>query len=159
MLADRTNADTDCHLGRPFDRTSASYCPRCGSRAIEQLRNIDYLCGACGVQFHIVSDAPILSAGALEIDRATCKVRMRGQEVPATAIEFRLLDFLMSHRGVIYDRYSLVSAVWGHNHNIADHNVDVRILRLRRKIEPEPSKPLFILTHRGFGYSFNDRIA
>jgi DNA-binding response OmpR family regulator len=158
MLENRINADELGQSGHNIDRTSASYCPCCGSRAIEKLRIIDYVCGACGVQFHIVSDAPILSAGALEIDRATCKVRMRGQEVPATAIEFRLLDFLMSHRGVIYDRYSLVSAVWGHNHNIEDHNVDVRILRLRRKIEPEPSKPLFILTHRGFGYSFNDRI-
>jgi len=159
MLANGTNADKDGRLGHNLDRASASYCPYCGSRAVEQLPNTDYVCGACGVQFHIVSHAPILSAGALEIDRATCKVRVRGREVPATAIEFRLLDFLMSHRGVIYDRYSLVSAVWGNNHNIADHNVDVRVLRLRRKIEPEPSKPLFILTHRGFGYSFNDRIA
>jgi DNA-binding response OmpR family regulator len=158
MLANRISADHDSQLGHDSDRTSASYCPCCGSRDVVQLRNIDYLCRGCGVEFHIVSKAPILSAGALEIDRATCNVRMRGQEVPVTAIEFRLLDFLMSHRGVIYDRYSLVSAVWGENHNIADHNVDVRVLRLRRKIEPEPSKPLFILTHRGFGYSFNDRI-
>ena len=159
MLANRTSADYDGQLGHDPDRTSASYCPRCGSRAIERWRNIDYVCGSCGVQFHIVSPAPFLSAGELEIDRTVGRVRLRGQEVAVTAIELRLLDFLMSHRGVIYDRYSLVSAVWGQNHNIGDHNVDVRILRLRRKIEPEPSKPLFILTHRGFGYSFNDRIA
>jgi hypothetical protein len=129
------------------------YCPCCGLHAVQQLGKMDYRCGDCGVRFTIVSRAPILSSGTLEIDRAARKVRMRGEEVSVTAIEFRVLEFLMSHSGIICSRDSLVSAVWGHS--ITEHSVNVIILRLRKKIEPDRWKPLFILTHRGLGYSFH----
>jgi DNA-binding response OmpR family regulator len=95
-------------------------------------------------------------AGALELDRASCRVLLNGNEVALTATEFRLLDFLMSRPGVVYSREQLLDSVWGHDRAVTDRTVDVYILRLRQKIEPDPANPSFIRAVRGFGYSFNE---
>jgi DNA-binding response OmpR family regulator len=95
-------------------------------------------------------------AGALELDRASCRVLLHGNEVALTATEFRLLDFLMSRPGVVYSREQLLDSVWGHDRAVTDRTVDVYILRLRQKIEPDPTNPSFIRAVRGFGYSFNE---
>jgi DNA-binding response OmpR family regulator len=97
-----------------------------------------------------------IRAGALELDRASCRVLLNGNEVALTATEFRLLDFLMSRPGVVYSREQLLDAVWGHDRAVTDRTVDVYILRLRQKIEPDPGNPSFIRAVRGFGYSFNE---
>jgi len=95
-------------------------------------------------------------AGALELDQASCRVLLHGNEVALTATEFRLLDFLMSRPGVVYSREQLLDSVWGHDRAVTDRTVDVYILRLRQKIEPDPANPSFIRAVRGFGYSFNE---
>jgi len=97
-----------------------------------------------------------IRAGALELDRASCRVLLSGNEVALTATEFRLLDFLMSRPGVVYSREQLLDSVWGHDRAVTDRTVDVYILRLRQKIEPDPANPSFIRAVRGFGYSFNE---
>lgn len=97
-----------------------------------------------------------IRAGALELDRASCRVMLNGNEVALTATEFRLLDFLMSRPGVVYSREQLLDAVWGHDRAVTDRTVDVYILRLRQKIEPDSTNPCFIRAVRGFGYSFNE---
>jgi DNA-binding response OmpR family regulator len=97
-----------------------------------------------------------IRAGALELDRASCRVLLNGSEVALTATEFRLLDFLMSRPGVVYSREQLLDSVWGHDRAVTDRTVDVYILRLRQKIEPDPTNPSFIRAVRGFGYSFNE---
>lgn len=99
--------------------------------------------------------AKILKCGALELDRNSCRVRLRGNEVTLTATEFRLLEFLMSRPGVVFSREQLLDAVWGHDRAVTDRTVDVYILRLRQKIEGDPANPNFIRSVRGFGYSFN----
>jgi DNA-binding response OmpR family regulator len=75
--------------------------------------------------------------------------------VQLTATEFRLLEFLMSRPGVVFSREQLLDSVWGHDRAVTDRTVDVYILRLRQKIEPDPTNPAFIRSVRGFGYSFN----
>jgi two-component system phosphate regulon response regulator PhoB len=100
--------------------------------------------------------ARTIRSGALELDRASCRVLLGGQEVSLTATEFRLLEFLMSRPGVVYSREQLLDAVWGHDRAVTDRTVDVYILRLRQKIEPDATNPSFIRAVRGFGYSFND---
>src|ERR1700676_1429729 len=95
-------------------------------------------------------------AGALELDRASCRVLLHGNEIALTATEFRLLDFLMSRPGVVYSREQLLDSVWGHDRAVTDRTVDVYILRLRQKIELDPANPSFIRAVRGFGYSFNE---
>jgi DNA-binding response OmpR family regulator len=81
---------------------------------------------------------------------------LRGAEVALTATEFRLLEFLMSRPGVVYSREQLLDSVWGHDRAVTDRTVDVYILRLRQKIEPDPANPSLIRAVRGFGYSFNE---
>jgi DNA-binding response OmpR family regulator len=97
-----------------------------------------------------------MRAGALELDRSSCRVLLNGTEVALTATEFRLLDFLMSRPGVVYSREQLLDSVWGHDRAVTDRTVDVYILRLRQKIEPDTTNPSFIRSVRGFGYSFNE---
>jgi DNA-binding response OmpR family regulator len=95
----------------------------------------------------------LLKAGDLELDRARCQVRQAGREVSLTATEFRLLEFLMSRPGVVFNREQLLDSVWGHDRAVTDRTVDVYILRLRQKIESEDG-PSLIRSVRGFGYTF-----
>lgn len=98
----------------------------------------------------------LLKSGSLELDRTSCRVRLGAEELALTATEFRLLEFLMSHPGVVYSREQLLDAVWGHDRAVTDRTVDVYVLRLRQKIEADPTSPAMIRSVRGFGYSFNE---
>jgi DNA-binding response OmpR family regulator len=102
-----------------------------------------------------VAPQRVLKAGTLELDRSSCRVFVEGSEVQLTATEFRLLEFLMSRPGVVFSREQLLDSVWGHDRAVTDRTVDVYILRLRQKIEPDPTNPALIRSVRGFGYSFN----
>jgi DNA-binding response OmpR family regulator len=97
-----------------------------------------------------------LKAGDLELDRSSCRVFLRGEEVQLTATEFRLLEYLMSRPGIVYSREQLLDAVWGHDRAVTDRTVDVYILRLRQKIESEAEGASYIRSVRGFGYCFNE---
>ena len=99
--------------------------------------------------------AKTLRSGGLELDKSSCRVNLRGQELSLTATEFRLLEFLMSRPGVVFSREQLLDAVWGHDRAVTDRTVDVYILRLRQKIELDATNPAFIRSVRGFGYSFD----
>ncbi len=96
----------------------------------------------------------MLRAGDLEVDRTRLEVRLRGELVPMTATEFKLLEYLMGRPGGVFSRDQLLDAVWGHNRVVTDRTVDVYVLRLRQKIEANPTSPTFIRSVRGFGYSF-----
>jgi DNA-binding response OmpR family regulator len=104
------------------------------------------------------SPSRTIRAGSLELDRSSCRVTLEGAELNLTATEFRLLEYLMSRRGVVYSREQLLDAVWGHDRAVTDRTVDVYILRLRQKVEPDPANPIFIRAVRGFGYSFNENV-
>jgi DNA-binding response OmpR family regulator len=79
-------------------------------------------------------------------------VRARGSLVPLTATEFRLLEYLLGHPGVVFTREQLLNAVWGWDRAITNRAVDVYILRLRQKLEADPANPALIHSARGFGY-------
>jgi DNA-binding response OmpR family regulator len=102
--------------------------------------------------------AKVLKAGPLELDRASLQVRLRGQPLALTATEFKLLEFLMSRPGVVFTRDQLLDAVWGYGRAVTTRTVDVYVLRLRQKIETDPAEPAFILSARGFGYSFSNSV-
>jgi DNA-binding response OmpR family regulator len=97
-----------------------------------------------------------LRSGTLELDRSSCRVRLGGEDIQLTATEFRLLEFLMARPGVVFSREQLLDSVWGHDRAVTDRTVDVYILRLRQKIESDPTSPAMIRSVRGFGYSFNE---
>ena len=98
----------------------------------------------------------VLRGGGVVLDRTSFTVQMRGKPLSVTATEFRLLEFLMSRPGVVFSRSQLLDAVWG-NQAITDRAVDVYVLRLRQKLEPDPVRPQLIHSVRGFGYSFEPR--
>ena len=97
-----------------------------------------------------------LQIGGLNLDRSSCRVSLQGAALSLTATEFRLLEFLMTRPGVVFSREQLLDSVWGHDRAVTDRTVDVYILRLRQKIEQDPTNPLYIRSVRGFGYSFNE---
>ncbi len=99
--------------------------------------------------------ARTLQSGPLELDRSACRVHLNGQELALTATEFRLLEFLMTRPGVVFSREQLLDSVWGHDRAVTDRTVDVYMLRLRQKIEPDAANPTYIRSVRGFGYSFD----
>jgi DNA-binding response OmpR family regulator len=102
--------------------------------------------------------ARVLKSGGVELDRSSCQARLNGELLSLTATEFRLLEFLMSRTGVVFSREQLLNAVWGQDRAITDRTVDVYILRLRQKVEADPTNPRIIHSVRGFGYSFEPRM-
>jgi len=99
--------------------------------------------------------ARILRTGTVELDRDSCRVLLNGKPLSLTATEFRLLEFLMSRPGVVFNRQQLLDYVWGVDHAVTDRTVDVHILRLRQKVETDPANPSLIRSVRGFGYLFD----
>ena len=87
------------------------------------------------------------------------KVRVLNQNVPITALEFKVLEFLILHKGIVHDRETIIKALWTNNINIDRHNIDVIVRRIRMKIEPDHTSPRYILTTKGLGYSFTDKLS
>lgn len=99
------------------------------------------------------SDLPLKFDG-LVIDLSAYEVRLNGQVVSLTPLEFDLLKTLASHPGIVYSRSQLLDIVWGGDYFGDDHVVDVHISNLRKKLESDPTQPRFIETVRGVGYRF-----
>jgi DNA-binding response OmpR family regulator len=99
------------------------------------------------------AEAP-LHFGELTIDPARREVRLRGEEVDLTALEFDLLAALASRPGLVFTRGQLLERVWGETYFGGEHVVDVHVANLRKKIEDEPANPRFVKTVRGVGYRF-----
>jgi two-component system alkaline phosphatase synthesis response regulator PhoP len=93
----------------------------------------------------------------LEIDLERRRVWIGGQEVQLTPTEFNLLRFLAEHPGQVFGRETLLDRVWGWEVAVDSRVVDKNIAELRKKLEPNPSVPQYILTVRGVGYQFRER--
>ncbi len=99
---------------------------------------------------------PVYRLGGLELDQERREVRSDGRQVAVTATEYQLLERMLRQPGRVFSRASLLNAVWGVACNVTDRTVDVHIRRLRRKLEADPSKPRYIRSVRGFGYTVRD---
>jgi two-component system, OmpR family, phosphate regulon response regulator PhoB len=97
---------------------------------------------------------PALSCDELVLDAATNRVTARGRLVKLRGVEYRLLEFLMSHPGRTFNRTQLLAQVWGDDSEVDERTVDVNVQRLR-KILTEPGYEAYIQTVRGFGYRFS----
>jgi DNA-binding response OmpR family regulator len=99
---------------------------------------------------------PRLSVGDLSLDLLTQQVFRGSREIHMTATEFRLLAFLAQNSGRPFDRETLIENVRGHEGFVGDlRTIDVHIRNLRRKIEPDPTQPHYIITVRGAGYKLS----
>jgi phosphate regulon transcriptional regulator PhoB len=101
------------------------------------------------------SEAPV-GVGGLRLDPARHEVTKDGRSVSLSAMEFRLLEFFLRHRGRVYTRGQLLDQVWGQDRFVEPRTVDVHIRRLREKVEDDPRRPRLILTVRGLGYKCRD---
>jgi len=96
-----------------------------------------------------------IALGELVVDRSNKIVIARdGGEVPLTNAEYRLLDFFLDRPNKIIPRVDLLAEIGSDLNRYMDRTIDVLILRLRRKIEENPSKPIHLQTRRGQGYIF-----
>ena len=102
------------------------------------------------------SAAGTVRNGELEIVPGRREVRVAGQTLEFTALEFDLLLHFASHPGHVFSRAQLLDAVWGYSHEGYEHTVTTHINRLRAKVEQDPMQPRFILTVRGAGYKMRD---
>lgn len=96
------------------------------------------------------------SFDGLDIDVEKRKVTYNQTRIELTPKEFDLLVLMAQNPGRSYDRDQLLSLIWGYEFNGYEHTVNSHINRLRTKIEPDLSKPKYILTTWGVGYRFND---
>jgi DNA-binding response OmpR family regulator len=93
--------------------------------------------------------------GDTEVDFVRHEVRRGGAPLLLTPVEFRLLATFVRQRGRMLTRQQLLDEVWGHATFVTDRVVDNQVANLRKKIEPSPASPRFLLSVRGAGYRFD----
>jgi two-component system, OmpR family, phosphate regulon response regulator PhoB len=94
-----------------------------------------------------------LACGDLILDRSTNRVTAGGKLVQVKGIEYRLLEFLMSHPGQTFNRTQLLTRIWGEGSDVDERTVDVNVQRLRRILN-DSGYEACVQTVRGFGYRF-----
>lgn len=96
----------------------------------------------------------VLTFGDAHIDFTSMEAKVAGKPVTLTAQEFKLLKFFASSPGRVLTRDELLNEVWGYQNYPSTRTVDNHILRLRQKLEPDPTNPRYFLTLHGAGYKF-----
>ena len=98
----------------------------------------------------------VVRAGDVEIDTAKMRVSVGGTQVDLTPTEFQLLATLAREPGRVFTRSQLLDAVHGVAIESYERAIDAHVKNIRKKLEPEPGKPRYILTVHGVGYRFAD---
>jgi DNA-binding response OmpR family regulator len=93
--------------------------------------------------------------GEVEVDFVRCEMRRAEILVETTALELKLLAAFVRHRGRTLSRARLLDEVWGPGTFVTDRVVDTHVTNLRKKIEPEPGSPRYLVSVRGIGYRFD----
>jgi len=92
--------------------------------------------------------------GDVKINFSSAEILKSGKKIDLSAQEFRLLKFMIMHRGEIVSRDDLLKDVWQYNETPTTRTVDVHISWLRQKLEPNPKNPRYFITVHGLGYKF-----
>jgi two-component system KDP operon response regulator KdpE len=100
-------------------------------------------------------ESTVLSAGDFHIDLETRKVLVADREIHLTPKEFDLLIYFVKHSGKVLTHRTLLAAIWGGNYVEQNEYLRVFVGNLRKKLEPDPSNPRYILTEPWIGYRFN----
>jgi two-component system KDP operon response regulator KdpE len=102
------------------------------------------------------SSEPVLELGDLRIDLEKRAVELGGRLVALTPNEFSLLRVLAQNLGKLLTHSALLREVWGRGYSEESHYLHVYVSQLRRKLEPDPARPRYILTEPGAGYRLVD---
>jgi two-component system, OmpR family, KDP operon response regulator KdpE len=97
---------------------------------------------------------PIVHVGGTMVDLAARKVTKDGHDVRLTPTEWHLLEVLVRHPGKLLSQRRLLAEVWGPGYETAQGSLRLYMAQLRRKLEPEPSRPRHLLNEPGMGYRF-----
>ncbi len=100
----------------------------------------------------------VIECDDLRIEPRTRRVLRGAEEISLTPKEFDILWFLARNRGEVFTKEQIYRAVWADDYLMDDSNIMAFIRKLRRKIEPNPDAPRYILTIWGIGYKFNDAL-
>jgi len=92
--------------------------------------------------------------GEIAIDFDRMEIRRAGRIVPATALEFKILKFLVDNPHCVFSREELLDAVWPERERLTGRTVDNFVGHLRRKLEEDPARPAYLQTVYGAGYRF-----
>lgn len=98
------------------------------------------------------SAEPVFSVGDLRVDLANRQVMERGAAVQLTPTEYDLLRLLVTHAGKVLTHHQILREIWGMGYEAELHMLRVNISNLRRKIEPDPARPRYLITEPGVGY-------
>ena len=102
------------------------------------------------------TDVPeVYRFGDVEVDFTRCELRRSGAPVETTPREFRLLTAFIRNRGRTLTRDQLLDEAWGRDFYVTPRVVDNHIVALRKKLEPDPSRPHYLVNVRGMGYRFD----
>ncbi|HEY7983862.1 MAG TPA: response regulator transcription factor [Ktedonobacterales bacterium] len=129
----------DDYLTKPFSSRELA------ARVRVALRHATRAAGSPGA-------ADRFEAGALVIEYQRRRVTVAGREVHLTPTEYELLKYLAVHAGKVVTHRNLLQAVWGPEYETEDHYLHVFVGQLRRKLEPVPSRPRYLVTEPGIGY-------
>lgn len=130
----------DDYLTKPFE-------------VIELLARIEALLRRSPTQKQTDS-AETFRFGNVSVDFRRAEVFKDNAAVELSAMEFKLLQFLIENRGQVHSRNELLDEVWGYDAMPSTRTVDVHVAWLRQKLEDNPKYPQFIQTVHGFGYKF-----
>ena len=106
---------------------------------------------------HELSGDEPLEVGEMRIDFAKRTVKLRGEDVQATYVEFEILKALACNPGRVFTREMLLTRIWGDSAFRDPRTIDVHIRHLREKLELDAKDPEYLFTVRGVGYRFRDR--
>jgi two-component system alkaline phosphatase synthesis response regulator PhoP len=106
-------------------------------------------------RFHQDDQAGVHRFADFEVDFDRGELRRGPRALDATPLEFKLLAAFIRRRGRVLSREQLIEEAWGSGIAVTDRVVDSHIVNLRRKIEPTPATPRYLVSVRGLGYRFD----
>lgn len=106
----------------------------------------------------IVHNTDSLSINGLEIVSSKRQLFRHKEEISMTNKEFDILELLARNKGQVFSKEQIYDQIWGENYFSDSRNIIAYINKIRKKIEPDPANPIYILTVWGIGYKFNEQI-
>jgi two-component system KDP operon response regulator KdpE len=100
------------------------------------------------------AETPLVETEHFRIDLTAKRLAVAGSAVRLTPIEWQIVELLVRNEGRLVSQRKLLQEVWGAKYETQTHYLRVHLARIRRKLEPEPSRPLYFVTEPGMGYRF-----